>query len=181
MGPSPYGGLTLDANNLYWTNAATGVVAWPLAGGPSSTLGHSMSSASRIALDDGNVYWTDPVDGTVNKIAKSSTTGMPVTLATNQQGAAGIAVDAKNVYWGTGPDGTVWSAPLGRALQRPRRASGLDSRAEEPIPEGEGGGIVAMGPSGVMSRVALGATGERDVRFDDSAQAGMNLHLVRQA
>jgi sugar lactone lactonase YvrE len=118
-GDSPGGAfaLTLDADNVYWTNMKEGTVKRvSKAGGPVSTLATGQATAQVIATDGARVYWANFGDSTVRATSASASspcdgTTCPV-LASDQRQVDGLAVDGVAVYWTTqlGPNqgaGTV--------------------------------------------------------------------------
>jgi hypothetical protein len=98
--PSP-GDLTVDSENIYWTDTSLSTVEKIGVAGGTPTMLASEFAPYAIAVDSQNVYF-----GTVSAIMKVPLGGgTPSTLAPAWD-ANDIAVDATNVYW-TNFDGTV--------------------------------------------------------------------------
>jgi hypothetical protein len=111
--------MTVDSNNLYWTNLNDGKVQQlALDGGALTTLLTTGSfEASGIVVTSSTVYWTN--FGTTNN---GSVQSMPIgggdasTLASHENSPYEIALDTNNVYWAVGggllDSGTIMAAPL---------------------------------------------------------------------
>jgi hypothetical protein len=98
--------ISVDGANVYWTSAASNVVATCPIESCGSNVRVFTSSASgplSIAVNGGEVFWTE--DQQVLMCPASGCSGQPQVIADNQNHPWGIAVDATNVYWtdyGTG-------------------------------------------------------------------------------
>lgn len=103
----PAGGITVDANNVYWADLNGGTVAKvSVNGGAIALLATGQNSPRYVALDTINVYWTtrgtsaaNYRDGTVMSVPLAG--GNPIVLASGQNAVGAITVDAANVYWTT--------------------------------------------------------------------------------
>jgi hypothetical protein len=108
--------ITLDANNVYWTNApatgsgSIGFLARTSTAMTAGTLVPGITNPIFIANANGYVGWSAQTDvGIVNVSSMAATT--PGTALT---AAAGVAVDTTNVYWISGVSGVaVQSSPVG--------------------------------------------------------------------
>ncbi|APR82696.1 Putative serine/threonine-protein kinase pknH [Minicystis rosea] len=99
--------LTIDADNVYWTNDGDGTVkmlAKSSPGGEPTVLATNEGSPRGIAVDDECVYWADYTSGLVRAAPKAG--GPSITLAAGQ-GPYAIAVDASGVYAAVEGDGVV--------------------------------------------------------------------------
>jgi hypothetical protein len=104
-------GLALDADNVYWVNAATGesdgqVLKVSKNGGKVSVLADKEFHPVAIAVDSLNVYYTtfgwgfqdNPIAaGRVLKVPVTG--GTPTVLASGQSSPSALALDSNNVYW----------------------------------------------------------------------------------
>jgi Stigma-specific protein, Stig1 len=95
----PPGRLTLDSNNLYFTNADGAVRSVPLAGGATSTLVTGQASPEGIAVDATNAYFANNGDGTIKSVPVQG--GSATLLAQNQPNPFALQVGGANVYWTT--------------------------------------------------------------------------------
>jgi Domain of unknown function (DUF5050) len=97
-------GFASDAKTVYWNGGrvAGGIVATPLAGGPTRLLASLACWA--MAVDDANVYCTSGSSGKIQTVTKVALSGSaPVTLnSSTQHSAMGIVVRAGTVYWNAG-------------------------------------------------------------------------------
>jgi hypothetical protein len=116
-GVSEFGGLALDAQDLYWTDSSRGIVSVPLGGGTFNVLvpypGPGTAPTGGIAVSGARVYWTDNV---LNVVDASPTVGhmpAPMVLAPDQDGPVDVAGDGTNVYWGDDGNGRVMKTPAG--------------------------------------------------------------------
>ena len=119
-GASPYVDLAVDAQSIYWTEEAGGVVRKkPLSGGASVLLaasGNSTTKAAFIAVNAVGVYWATrfPAEGSTSGtldgaiLTTSLDGGTPVTIARTV--AKALAVSASNVYWIA--DDAVFQVPI---------------------------------------------------------------------
>ena len=117
--------MTIDANNVYWTD---GSAVWQVSksgGTPVMVADGQGGLTSGVAVDSTYVYWaieTSPDAGltpdSTGSIMKTPIGGgTTVTLATGQNLPLDLKVDATNVYWvnqgdTTMADGMVMKAPL---------------------------------------------------------------------
>ena len=91
-GFSSFGGLTLDAERVYWTDTTYGVASLPLAGGtPSQLVAYSGSTTTygAVAVSTDTAYMTP---GSVVDTPKAGQMMTPQTLVT-AQAACGVAVN----------------------------------------------------------------------------------------
>jgi sugar lactone lactonase YvrE len=107
LGQGTLPGIAVGAQEVYWTDAATGtVMEVPIGGGAPVTLASGQVSPGGIAADSSGVYWVTAGDGsagfngTVMKVGLDG--GDPVTLVSGQPYPSGIALDAVSVYWADG-------------------------------------------------------------------------------
>jgi hypothetical protein len=99
---SGFGGVTLDANNVYWVSAGCGgytgaVYSTPRAGGTVVTLA-SNQAPNGIAVDATNVYWSNAPPGMGTIMSVPIAGGTPVTLAVDP-GPGALAVTPTALYW----------------------------------------------------------------------------------
>jgi hypothetical protein len=117
--------LTVDANNVYFTDPGNGTVsAAPKAGGTLVPLVSGLASPYGIAVQGSSVYFTtrgttamEFTDGAVLVVPVGGTDGgAPTVIATGRTQPQAIAVDSDNVYWlepgTTTDDGSLLSCPL---------------------------------------------------------------------
>jgi hypothetical protein len=105
-GQGDMGGLTSDAEFLYWGTRAAGegfIKRQRLDGtalSPTAVL-TGLGAVSAVAVDRWNVYWTEYDTHAVKMAPKTG--GQPIPLASGQEQMVRIAVDERSVYWaGTG-------------------------------------------------------------------------------
>jgi hypothetical protein len=102
--------LTIDDNNVYWTDTGTlKVMKVPLAGGKHHELASGVTS-SGIAVEGTTVYWTDSALGTVSSIPRAG--GSPSTLVTGVNDPTMLVAIASSLFWLDPADDAVLSAPL---------------------------------------------------------------------
>jgi len=108
-------GLAVDANNVYFTDAASPngkVVRVPLDGSPASEMAIGQDLPSAIAVDATDAYFT-----TIYAVKKVPLVGGPaVKLSTAvDAGYAGLVLDSSNVYWTnyTNPGSTMFLPKAG--------------------------------------------------------------------
>jgi hypothetical protein len=74
--------LTVDAQNVYWTDATAGAISRvPRDGGPVVVLADKQAKPARIALDDSHVYWSNALGAAVMRVPKAGGTAEMVTAA----------------------------------------------------------------------------------------------------
>lgn len=115
---NPYG-ITVDANNVYWTESYDGapVMSVPIAGGTATTLASGRNYPNDIAVDAHNVYWADgdatmyvPIGG------GTAVTIAPLVSPGGGQGPSAIALDpgGADIYWSNDNEymGTLLDTPF---------------------------------------------------------------------
>jgi hypothetical protein len=103
--------VTVDANNVYWTDATGAVQFAPISGGGATTLAMTQATPTALALQGGYLYWAVgvlPMNGAIMKMPVTG--GTPVVLAGIYDYPLGMVVDATSVYWVT-QGGSVMSTP----------------------------------------------------------------------
>jgi kumamolisin len=121
-------GLTIDANNVYWTNSAVRhVMSVAKTGGATTVLATTSDSPLRIAVDNVNVYFGGALIP-LQSVPKAG--GAVTTLVSGSLAPASIAVDAGFVYWTEEGIGTlaagVYRVPLaGGAFRQLVAANGF--------------------------------------------------------
>lgn len=105
--------LTVDQNNVYWTEAAGSVKKVGLYSGTVTTLtirGPNYSStATGITVDDVSVYWAVNPGGGNGNIYKIPIVGGTVTTLASANQPHDIVVDSTDVYWAENNGGTYGS------------------------------------------------------------------------
>jgi hypothetical protein len=124
--PWGFGGIAMDASNLYWTatdntGKAGGVWQMPKGGGTPLLLASGLHVPSGITVDSGNVYWVNEGDhdahnGSVMTVPIGG--GVPITLASGLSNPRDVSVAASTVYWtdldpSNSDNGLVLSVPAG--------------------------------------------------------------------
>ena len=99
--------ITVDANNLYWTNGNGAVMECAKArcAATAVTIGTEHSGPGGVAVDASNVYWTD--GSSVYKCSIGGCGNRPSLVSYVAHYAYAVAVDDRNVYWtdyGSGDD-----------------------------------------------------------------------------
>jgi hypothetical protein len=127
-------GITLDANNVYWTVQTAGLIQYAPRAGLGTGVPTSLASAEvnpiMITVDATNVYWTaggpnsaaNPNDfpqylnGYVATCPKAGCPASgPTVLATGLHGPYGIAVDDTAIYFTV--DGNIYDATEGSVMK----------------------------------------------------------------
>jgi sugar lactone lactonase YvrE len=105
------GGITTDANNVYWSDFRGGTIySMPLSGGPSMLVSSVVPSPLLLAVYGSNAY-TSPGGG-VYSVPISG--GSPVTTISASTDANELATGASGVYWtGGATSDAIVHAPLG--------------------------------------------------------------------
>jgi hypothetical protein len=106
-----YGGLALDAENLYWTDAS-GVGAVPLSGGAPRRIAIYPAQNRGIAVGGDEVYWTTTSLSVVSRAPKAARTVVPDNVAFAELEPVDVAVDRTTVYWTDNLSEFVMGAPL---------------------------------------------------------------------
>ncbi len=97
---APFQGLALDATTAYFSADQFGLVAAPLAGGISQTLGVGPATGP-VFVFGGMVYWGS-VGTASGSVAATPVTGGSLTPLVVEPGPiGGFVVDDSNVYWTT--------------------------------------------------------------------------------
>ncbi len=114
--------VALDANDVYWSDAANGTVKqMPAQGGSVTTLASGQTPLGVIS-DGLDVYWVNTgtsangyTDGAVKKVPVGGGTATTIATVTNASGY--LALDSTSVYWTVAAsnanneaDGAVWKA-----------------------------------------------------------------------
>jgi hypothetical protein len=103
-------GITVDGNNVFFTDPGNGTVnAVSTDGGVVTTLATNQGQPRRLVGDGAYVYWSNYLGGVIMRTLESGA-GTPSVLSAASE-PLGIAVDAANVYWVDLGTGLIKSAP----------------------------------------------------------------------
>jgi hypothetical protein len=175
--------LAVDAENVYWLNAATigGVFKRAKAGGPVTAIFEGpLEIQNALGIDDASIYFVS--NGAIVAVPKAG--GALRTIAASGGSMSGAAAAGGNVYWIEAPDG-----PMGPAhVKRAPTAGGMPT--EVPVTNGPSGAAVAVSTSadgvyatfvrGGFLRVPIDGTGPRytpSTRFPSFAAAADTTHV----
>jgi hypothetical protein len=113
-GQSKPSALALDAESVYWINAATigGVFKRAKAGGPVTAIYEGpLEIQNALGIDDASIYFVS--NGAIVAVPKAG--GALRTIATSGGSMSGAAAAGGNVYWIEAPDGPLGAAHVKRA------------------------------------------------------------------
>jgi hypothetical protein len=131
-------GLALDATNVYWADAARGMVLKiDKQGGVALPVATGQADPSGVAVSDGVICWTNTGDGTVRTAPVGK--GAVVTLASAQAAPRSVTIAGASAYFTT--DAWLMRVPLAGGAAVSLKATNGD------IPLGQGGvqGITSDG------------------------------------
>jgi len=102
-------GVAVDAEHLFWTDAAGGTV-WVanLDGSDPQRLATGQNSPAGVAVGGGHLFWASSGDGTIWQANLDGTNAR--AILTGQVSPQGVAADATHVYWANSLDGSIWQA-----------------------------------------------------------------------
>jgi hypothetical protein len=94
-------GITIEGNDVYWTDRGSGSIEHCSLGGCTTPdlVASARTNPHSIIADASFVYWTEPDQGQIMKCARAGCANAPVPFVDGLGAPYALAIDDQNLYW----------------------------------------------------------------------------------